>query len=88
MYEKQDGTLIKDFTDDIAIKSNADFSLLGFSISPLDAGAGLNHVSVRYSHLYKHVLKLGSDEQFAIYFNDNFAGLDRNRFYAVGFSLE
>ena len=88
-HEKQDGTLIKDFTDGMPIKTNADYAKFGFQVSDISFGAGLNYVHAVLTFVKNGCpLILEADEQLAIYFNDNFSALKSHTFRAGAYEFE
>lgn len=88
-HEKQTGTLIKDITDGLPIKTNGDFGKFGFQVSDISFGTGLNYVHVVLT-LSKNGtgLTLEADEQLAIHFNDSFTALSGHTFRAGAYYLE
>lgn len=86
--EDINGNLIYDLTDGIPIQTNSDFTHLGFSVSPLDAGNGLNYVSIRLQNIYRHLQPIEPGQQLSVRMRDNFSGLTELLFYCVAFSME
>ena len=86
--EKQNGTLVKNITDGIPIKTNADYARFGFQISDISFGSGLNYVhAVLTFEKNGTALKVGADEQLAIYLSDDFTGLNAHSFRAGAYEL-
>ncbi len=86
-HEKQDGTLIKDITEGIAIMTNADYGRFGFNLSDVSFGSGLTYVHLVLSFNKNGApLLLKNDEQLAVYFNDNFSRLVSHTFRAGAYS--
>ena len=88
-HEKQDGTLIHDFTDGIPIMINSDYAKFGFQVSDLilKDGKFFAHGVLTFTK-NGGAIKLQPDEQLAIYFNDDFSGLISHTFRAGAYSLE
>ncbi len=87
-YEKQDGTLIKDITDGMPIKTNADYARYGFQVSDISFGSGLNYIhAVLTFEKNGTALAIGNDEQLAIYLNDDFRALRQHTFRAGAYYL-
>ena len=87
-HEKQDGTLIKDITDGMPIKTNADYARYGFQVSDISFGSGLNYIhAVLTFEKNGTPLTLQPDEQLAIYLNDDFTPLKQHTFRAGAYYL-
>lgn len=87
--EKQTGEIIKDITDGISIKTNADYAKLGFQVSDISFGSGLNYVhAVLTFNKNGTGINLQPDEQLSIYLNDNLTGLQAHTFRAGAYYLE
>lgn len=88
-HEKQDGTLIKDITDGMPIKTNADYAKFGFQVSDISFGSGLNYIhAVLTFNKNGTGITLQPDEQLAIYFHDSFTKLVNHTFRAGAYYLE
>ena len=87
-HEKQDGTLIKDITDGMPIKTNADYARYGFQVSDISFGSGLNYIhAVLTFEKNGTPLTLQPDEQLSIYLNDDFSPLKQHTFRAGAYYL-
>ncbi len=83
IHEKQTGILVKDITDGIPVKTNADYAKFGFNISDISFGSGLNHVHAVLTFSKNGTpVKLLPDEQLAVYLHDNFSALRDHTFRA------